>query len=68
VLRLQTAQGHAVEVLDRGFDRQLARWELLHRTCQSNRWHYTWLDLSPTNNLPIRLAPLAALTTPNPLH
>jgi len=65
VLHLKTLQGRTVEVLDRGFDQQLARWEVIHRMCQSNQVAYTWLDLSPTNNLPLRIAPLASVAPLN---
>lgn len=69
ILQVKTVQGHTVRFLDTGFVRQLARWELIHRTCETNRANYAWLDLSPTNNVPLRLAPLAlinAATDPAP--
>lgn len=59
VLQLQTSQGNRVDVLDHDFPRQLARWEAIHRYCASSRVSYAWVDLSPTNNIPLRTAPLA---------
>lgn len=61
IIQLRTTQQQVVKLLDRGFERQLARWELLHQTCRTNRVAYEWIDLSPTNNVPIRLVPLAVL-------
>ncbi len=67
VLEVTTVQGHTVKFLDTGFERQLARWELVHRTCESNRVSYAWLDMSPTNHVPIRLVPLALVNSANPI-
>ncbi len=64
LLKLKTVQGHAVEVLDRGFERQLARWEMLHKTCATKRIGYDWLDLSPSNNVPIHLVQLTTNALP----
>jgi len=67
ILQVTTVQGHTVRLLETGFPRQIARWELIHRTCETNRVNYAWLDLSPTNNVPLRLAPLAMIPSPNDL-
>lgn len=67
IIQVTTVQGHTVRFLDHGFDRQLARWELTHRTCESNRVNYVSLDLSPTNNVALRLAPLAMIPPSNDL-
>ncbi len=64
ILKLRTVQGHDVEVLDRGFVRQLDRWEALHKACESNRVGYAWMDLSPSNNIPIRLVQLKTNSLP----
>lgn len=64
ILKLRTVQGHDVEVLDRGFVRQLDRWEALHKACESNRVGYAWMDLSPSNNIPIRLVQLKTNALP----
>ena len=65
-LQLTTVNGNLtslVKVLNSGFGRQLARWEEFHKFCLSNRVHYPWVDLSPTNNLPTQLVRLAAAPT-----
>jgi hypothetical protein len=62
ILHVTTTGGNHVEVLGADFDRQLARWESIHRLCAARQFNYPWLDLSPTNNLPLRVVPLAAAT------
>lgn len=70
ILHVRTTRGSAVDLLDRGFPRQLARWEAIHNRCVSDHVGYAWLDLSPTNNIPLRTAPLALISpdtrSPNP--
>jgi len=58
-------QSQLVKLLDRDFERQLARWESLHRFCRDHRYGYESLNLSPTNNVAIRLIQLAALPPVN---
>jgi hypothetical protein len=67
ILGLRTTQQQFVKLLDRDFERQLARWAALHRFCHDHRYGYESLNLSPTNNVAIRLIQLAALPPVNPL-
>jgi cell division septal protein FtsQ len=70
VIELTTAEGQRIEVLDHDFERQLARWAAIHAECSSQHVRYAWIDLSPTNNIPMRIVPLASvppvLNLPNP--
>lgn len=66
VLHVQTLQGQKVDLLDQGFARQLARWRAIHEYCYSKRASYSWIDLSPTNYIPIKAVPLALAASADP--
>lgn len=66
VLHVHMLQGQKVDLLDRDFARQLARWQAIHEYCYARRTGYSWIDLSPTNNIPIKAVPLSLAASADP--
>ena len=66
VLRVSVSNGAVVDVLNKDFERQLARWKVIHRRLAGDRQVYEWIDLSVTNHVPVRLVePAAPNNQPN---
>jgi hypothetical protein len=63
---LRGPSGRSVEILDRDFERQLARWESLHRYTESKGVAYEWAGISHTNNIPVR--PVSSTPEPPARH
>lgn len=59
VLRVSVSNGATVDILAENFDRQLARWQLIHTNLLiGTKESYIWMDLSVSNNVPVRRIPL----------
>lgn len=65
VLRVSVSNGATVEILNEKFDRQLARWNVVHHTLFTQRESYTWIDLSVSNNVPVHRVSLTDRNTTN---
>lgn len=58
ILRVSVSNGATVDILSGDFERQLARWKVIHTTLSRRNESYSWMDLSVTNHVPVRRVPL----------
>ncbi len=69
VLRVSASNGATVEILSENYGRQLARWQSIHTNLLLGRQEsYTWMDLSVSNNVPVRCIPLNFTNPTNTLR
>jgi cell division septal protein FtsQ len=69
VLRVSASNGATVEILSENYGRQLARWQSIHTNLLLGRQEsYTWMDLSVSNNVPVRVIPLNFTNPTNTLR
>jgi hypothetical protein len=69
VLRVSASNGAMVDILSGNYERQLARWQLIHTNLLIGRREtYVWMDLSVSNNVPVRCVPLNSTQSTNSIR